>query len=100
MPSSKKRKPALHLDLESLSAASNPLSHLTATRGSANEMNTTLMNQQSIESTPTPSISAFSFFGDIIPSRLSMLADASEESQRKNVFVVKVRKQLHMFSIY
>ena len=84
MPSIKKRKPALHLDLESLTAASNPLSHLTATRGSTNEMDTTLMDEHSIVSTTTPS-----------PSALGLYRVPSEESQPKNVFVVKVCEQLH-----
>jgi hypothetical protein len=99
MPSSKKRKPALHLDPESLSAASNPLSHLNATRGSTNEMDTTLMNEQSIEqstaSTTTPSPSALSFFDNFIRDPITNTLVALEESQPKNVFAVKVCEQLH-----
>jgi hypothetical protein len=97
MPSSERRKPMLQLDLESVSAASNPFSHLTATRDSPNEINemdSTLMAEQSIASTTTPSISALDLYEDVMPSHPTNLA-VSGESRAKNIFVVKVCEQLH-----
>lgn len=88
LPSGKKQRPALHLDLDSQRARSSPLSHMIAARGSVNDFSTTLMNEQSPALTPTPSSSTAEWPVMVAPLKPRKQPEASNEP--KKIFVVKV----------
>ena len=89
MASSKKRKPAIHLNLD-LDHAYSPLSHLTASRGSMNDIDITMVAGNSVASTETPSISALDLPDIIAQNPPHRERQAMLEPEK--IFVVKVCK--------
>ncbi len=88
LPASKKQKPALHLNLDSQSTYSSPLSRFTASRGSINDIDTTLTAGQSVASTDTSSPSALDLPSVVAQSPSNHENTASKEPKR--IYVVKV----------
>jgi hypothetical protein len=86
--SSKKRKPALHLDLNPHPAFSSPLSHLTASRGFVNDIDTSMGPEYSVSSTTTPSPSALDWPDIIARDRSHQQRETAREPDK--IFVVKV----------
>ncbi|KAF7504221.1 hypothetical protein GJ744_002543 [Endocarpon pusillum] len=87
LPSGKKQKRALHLDLDSQRAHGSPLSRIIASRGSVNDLSTTLMNEQSRALTPTPSASTAEW--PVMGASLQPSKQPEASNEPKKIFVVK-----------
>ncbi len=89
LPLGKKQRPALHLDVNSQHAYGSPLSRLTAAaRGSVVDLGTTLVNERSRASTPTPSPRAIE--RPVMGGSLHLSTDPEASNEPKKIFVVKV----------
>lgn len=88
LPSGKKQRPALHLDLDSQRAYSSPLSRMIAARGSVNDLSTTLMNEQPRALTPTPSPRTAEW--PVMGASLQPSEQPEASNEPKKIFVVKV----------
>jgi hypothetical protein len=85
---SKKRNPALRLNLDSQSTYSTPLSHVTPSRGSVNDLDNTMVAEKSVASTRTPSPSAIDLSG--VPAQLPSNLHSNASPEPKKIFVAKV----------